>query len=355
MTMGQNNDNIVAAMPRRPTQLGSMVHQTSPDEEIMEVWRGTPIRQSTNKQLYLSESFLPVRSRRIILYDPPRQRQRWNDDEVLPHVNWADLYFDLFYVAAAYNLSYVLMGMDLTTPYEGVLYFLGLFGPILVEWFITTYFDARFSIGADPYHWFVEMLRFCFLATAVVHIRPPYEMREPSVYPDMFGFALGCTCLCIVNVYTSLEVITKGVGDKEAIKHSETFNIMSYSIQFVFYLAATCISGIAYYGNTEEHSRLLARADVTNDGNVTHIPIILCIAGWVSNVIFFMLNMLRWKNKTEEEFKNRVVPLNVGFCIHRIGELVMLLLGESILSLLIVETSTNQEYYIALYAGIISR
>ena len=321
----------------------------------------TPIRQSTNKQLYLSESFLPVRSKRMILYDPPRQRQRWGDDEVLPHVNWADLFFDLFYVAAAYNLSYVLIGRESTTPYEGFLYFVGLFGPILVEWFITTYFDARFSTGADPYHCSVDMLRYCFLATAVVHIRPLYVMREPAVYPDMFGFALGCTLLSIVNVYTSLEVITKGVGDKQAMKHAETFNIMSYSFQFIFYLAAACVSGIAYFGNTVEHEhfRLLAEADVANDDNVTHyvthIPIILCIAGWVSNVVLFMLNMLRWENKTEEEFTSCVVPLNVGFCIHRIGELVMLLLGESILSLLIVETSTNQEYYIALYAGIISR
>ena len=280
----QKNDSSVASMsmPRRPTQLGSMVQkqnndfisdEAAPDEEITEVRRGTPmVRQSTNKQLYLSESFLPVRSKRMILYDPPRQRQRWGDDEVLPHVNWADLFFDLFYVAAAYNLSYVLIGRESTTPYEGFLYFVGLFGPILVEWFITTYFDARFSTGADPYHCSVDMLRYCFLATAVVHIRPLYVMREPAVYPDMFGFALGCTLLSIVNAYTSLEVITKGVGDKKAMKHAETFNIMSYSFQFIFYLAAACVSGIAYFGNTVEHARLLAEADVANDDNVTHIP-----------------------------------------------------------------------------------
>ena len=41
-------------------------------------------------------------------------------------------------------------------------------------------------------------------------------------------------------------------------------------------------------------------------------------------------------------------------CIHRLGEWTMLLLGESILSLLIVETSTSAGYYITFYAGIIS-
>ena len=37
-------------------------------------------------------------------YDPPIQRQRWGEDQVLPHVNWGDIFFDLFYVGAAYNL-----------------------------------------------------------------------------------------------------------------------------------------------------------------------------------------------------------------------------------------------------------
>ena len=41
-------------------------------------------------------------------------------------------------------------------------------------------------------------------------------------------------------------------------------------------------------------------------------------------------------------------------CIHRLGEWTMLLLGESILSLLIVETSLSKNYYITFYCGIVS-
>jgi hypothetical protein len=61
-------------------------------------------------------------------YNPPKQRQRWvrkilnclrldllsllsltfaflqGDKRVLPRVNWGDLFFDLFYVAATYNV-----------------------------------------------------------------------------------------------------------------------------------------------------------------------------------------------------------------------------------------------------------
>ena len=355
----------MSAIPRRPTQLGSMVQlgsnaqndftsdeAASPEEISVEVPRGTAIRQSTQQQLYLSVSFLPAPTRRLIVFDPPRQRQRWGDNQVLPHVNWGDLYFDLFYVAAAYNLSYVLIAETTTTSYEGLLYFIGLFGPILVDWFTVTFFDARFSTAPDPWHGILDVVRYCFLATAVVHIRPPYEMRLPYTFVDMFGYSLGCTCLTVMNIYKSSELVVKGIGDKQALKHAGRSDIMGFSFQFVFYLAATCVSGIAYFGNTEEH------ADVANvdslDDKVTHLPIILMIAGWGSDVMFFMLNMMQ-ANKTDEEFANcSIVPLNVGYCIHRTGELVMILLGESILSLLIVETSTNIEYYICMYAGIVS-
>ena len=41
----------------------------------------------------------------LILYCPPKQRQRWGDSQVLPRVDFGDLFFDLFFVAAAYNVS----------------------------------------------------------------------------------------------------------------------------------------------------------------------------------------------------------------------------------------------------------
>jgi hypothetical protein len=45
----------------------------------------------------------------IPFYCVPVQRQRWGDDQMLPHINWGDIFFDLFYVAAAYNLGVLLI------------------------------------------------------------------------------------------------------------------------------------------------------------------------------------------------------------------------------------------------------
>ena len=91
----------------------------------------------------LSVISLP-RVTKLAFFEPPYQRQRWGDTQILPHIDWGDLFFDLFYVAAAYNLSYVLL---YSPNAEGFLYLLGLFGPILLEWFQRTFFDARFAYG----------------------------------------------------------------------------------------------------------------------------------------------------------------------------------------------------------------
>jgi hypothetical protein len=41
----------------------------------------------------------------VPFYARPKQRQRWDDTQMQPHVNWGDLFWDLFYVSAAYNLA----------------------------------------------------------------------------------------------------------------------------------------------------------------------------------------------------------------------------------------------------------
>jgi hypothetical protein len=34
-------------------------------------------------------------------YTPPMQRQRWDEEQLTPHTEWGDIFFDLFYVASA--------------------------------------------------------------------------------------------------------------------------------------------------------------------------------------------------------------------------------------------------------------
>ena len=45
---------------------------------------------------------------RIPMYSPPLQRQRWDEAASLPHVDWGDMFLDLFYVSVcAYCNQYI--------------------------------------------------------------------------------------------------------------------------------------------------------------------------------------------------------------------------------------------------------
>ena len=121
-------------------------------------------------------------------YQAPVQLQRWGDTQILPHVNWGDLFFDLFYVGAAYNLGNLLRN---ERTLRGVLYFSTLFLNVTSIWFDKLMFDARFNVGNDLFHRGVEVLQLAALATAIVHINSVAEMSDTKENPDMFVF-----CLC---------------------------------------------------------------------------------------------------------------------------------------------------------------
>jgi len=95
----------------------SAEQQTSPTNQITQPQTTSAAKQSaytSNKQITsfgwdeiftelqnIDEDghFLDHHTHIVPWYGPPIQRQRWREDSVLPHVNWGDLFFDLFYVA----------------------------------------------------------------------------------------------------------------------------------------------------------------------------------------------------------------------------------------------------------------
>jgi hypothetical protein len=54
------------------------------------------------------------------------------------------------------------------------------------------------------------------------------------------------------------------------------------------------------------------------------------------------------------KWRRRTVPINIDFAIHRYGEWIMLMLGESVLSLLVVDMVDSAGYYGSLFGGIMS-
>jgi hypothetical protein len=251
----------------------------------------------------------------VRLFSPPRQRQKWGDDQFLPRVNWGDLFFDLFYVAAFYNLGNILV--DSPTG-QGLLYFLGCFFPILHLWHEKMWYDSRFVYGDDIFHRIFEVAVLTVMATAISYISSVDKMSNPSKYIDMFGFAVSMTLCSLLNISRVVECYVWGRGQRKVIEATTKRDGLWKSVLLLFYIAATMVSGIAYFGSNNsssdstvdennypydsvnetdgQHDRFLvgeevssAEVDLCHDRN--NIPILLTLIGYFVNQMYLAVSV----------------------------------------------------------------
>lgn len=200
----------------------------------------------------------------IPCYTPPRQRQRWGDTQIAPHTNWGDIFFDLFYVAAAYNLGNVLLADP--TLKTGIFTTAGLFLPVLNLWYYKTFYDSRFYYRDDYYHRGYEIIVLLALATTVSHIRPGSIMLQPSKYEDMFLYSVGLSATFIFSMTRYIEVIlcrywlpSSHSGLHPETRYAARNDFVSNVPPLLCYLAAAIYSGTQYFSNTA--------ANRNDDGN----------------------------------------------------------------------------------------
>jgi len=318
-------------------------------------------KMATKEQsVYGDISYIP--GVKVRLFSPPRQRQKWGSKQEIPHVNWGDLFFDLFYVAAFYNLGNIFVQGD-PDPVS-VLYFLTCFFSIMQLWNDKTFYDAKFVYGDDIWHKIFDSLFLLVVATACCSIGPVRKMSDPNDKGgDMFGFALAIVLGTLMNWIRYIETYFYGNGQKKNIQHTARMNIGWSAVPFCFYLAAFILTvieprrRITEYNANGGHRRL---ADEASDGAAAcesdpyHIPIILLMAGYAAQQLIVLTRVIFF-HPAEGKHKEFTIPLNVDFCIHRYGELTMLILGEAILSLIIVDEGDGLGKYVStLYGGLLA-
>ena len=69
---------------------------------------------------------------------------------------------------------------------------------------------------------------------------------------------------------------------------------------------------------------------------------------------FFMTSMRFFLRYTRSDMRNWYIPTNIDYLIHRYGEFVMLMIGEGVLSLLIVEKAETKDYFVAIVCGLLT-
>ena len=200
-------------------------------------------------------------------------------------------------------------------------------------------------------------------------------MSNGSEDVTMFAFCLANLMGLVTEFY---KIIETGFiwcnGQTELLRYVAITDAISLIFPgFVLMLIATISSGIVYFGSDDDSSyRMLEDGGQEPDGgtggygsgyssvdevdgdmssSVNHLPIILCfLMIFLRSPMQYLTNLFRGK----DDFKKVSIPMNVDFIIHRLGEWIMLMLGESVLSLLIVDVVEDRYFYVTFFTGIMS-
>ena len=275
---------------------------------------------------------------------PPEQRQRWGDSRTLPTSTLSQIFFDLFYVAGAINLGTLLKN---SRDPHGILYFVGTGFAIMMIWFDKMRFDARFAtpIGRDVVHRCLEVLQIGLVATALSRIRPAAVMSDACNHTDMLEFS-GSLCLSsIVTMYRYIEIMcfSSVTAVDPGARVAARMDVQWKIVPTLLFLVATVDSFLSYFGNDPDACQ---RSD---------LPIQCCLAAWFAWIVVGYCCMVIYTPKDRGETVKVSVPMNIQFCMHRYGEWFMLMFGESIISLLIVDGNNESfDYNVSFFSGILS-
>jgi Bacterial low temperature requirement A protein (LtrA) len=296
---------------------------------------------------------------------------------VLPHVNWGDLFWDLsvqmlvifqlclaciahrlslvphlcfnrFYVSAAFNLGSALME---SLNGIGILYFSACYLAVITIWFAKVSYDARYSPDDNLFHRGLEVLNILVLATIIQHIRPVATMSDTRHDSTTAVFCVSLMVEALLGVYRYYDVYRNGLGGPEA-KHNAFVDMRHRGVSALLYAAAAVWAIVDYAMGGDKD--VDAEEKEKDDIYVNRGPIIMCLMAFFTHTLYLTFDRLVWIDPGKSH-KEKYVPMNLEFVTHRFGEWTMLMLGESVLALLIVEQSHNlTRYYTTFYAGIIT-
>ena len=254
-------------------------------------------------------------------YSPPIQRHRWGDSQnILPHVNckWlrtpseiyvyncfkfglillfillfvetgGDLFFDLFYVAAAYNLGIMLISSLNAQDYlRGIIYFVGIFGSLFITWETEVFYASRYAV-MDYSHRLFEVIRFIFVANAVINIQPIGELSDTFNEPTSFYLTLAILLESLMHLGLNVELYYKAQGDRVAIQIHTARKIKHQLLptSFVYFIAVVA-AGVMYWvpGDGKPDSMLA----------VSDLPLLLVFFGYFANLTATNLRKLKTTN-----------------------------------------------------------
>lgn len=282
-------------------------------------------------------------------YSPPVQRQRYGDDTVLPHVGWGDLFFDLFYVGAAFNLGVLIKSLiGAEQVIRGVVYFFGSLGPLWACWDTETFYQSRY-LTIDYCHRITEVLRYIFVAAAIFTITPFQDYYDP-LSANIVVYTLAMMLEQMMQLALTVELYFKGLGDEVPIKNHSLYEIKFRKLPILtMYIVAFVIATVTYVRASKNSIDI---ADRGRFWDLFDLPMTITAIIYLLELLYQFSWYFKHKNK---DVRTYFVPVNVDYLIKRYGEFILLMLGESIASLIgIGHTTKSRDYYLVVIVGIVT-
>ena len=196
------------------------------------------------------------------------------------------------------------------------------------------------------FHRFIEVVHLVVLGMGIQHVRPVEYMKYTCEYPTTFVFALTMSIVSLMHTALYADLVAHLVGGTEGVA-SAVSDLKRKFLASLFIGTAALLAGRDYYYFGESSD-----AAVCEQGN--RLPIIFCALSFVTERVYSLWELHFWLPRSGKSHKEVKVPMNLEFTSHRLGEWVMLMLGESVLSLIIVEESAGRRYFVTFSAGIVA-
>ena len=270
--------------------------------------------------------------------------------------NEGDLFFDLFYVGMAFNLGVLLKSsMNAEHWLRGIIYFVGVFGSLWTSWEGAMQYESRYVIF-DYSHRLSEVIRFLFISTAILHITPIEVMSDPSS-TECLSVTMSIFLESVISLLLNFELYMKAKGDRESIRNHTIDNVSMRLLPMTIVSLTAAIIALVLFMQSETEtsydsklSRHLGSSEYYDSSvsiplwKLSDLPLTLLAGYYLLN--FVTTAWIRRRMYKTMDIRKRFVPSNIEFEIHRYGEWILLMIGEGVLSLLIVATTQAKTYYI---------
>ncbi|GBG25114.1 Hypothetical Protein FCC1311_013322 [Hondaea fermentalgiana] len=254
------------------------------------------------------------------LYATPETTHDWGQKQKEHRVNWADLFMDLVFVGTAFQEGKLISDTLLTKRWIGFFYFYTTFAVLHECWSLKLHFSSRFN-SDDIAHKIFDIFEVLIVALMAGHLSVTVADFEDSSNSQLLGVVSCKVAHQFFHLLRWLELYA--YSDKVIVRRqSEAFSaeLLLGSIPLLGALALVVMRFDAVY-------------------------VSLCLSASTIFEVGLELSRALYLRQSDK-VRLHAVPMHIEYCTHRYGEWTMLMLGEGVMQIIIVNFDQMLERYL---------